>query len=265
MAALPTLMLALWAIESIVQLGILVLIIAKRHFHTLPLFSAYVALNLCQSAFLVFVYSQFGFTSHAARQACWLSEPVILAAQTFAATEVLHRVLRHYAGIWALAWRLIAVAAVIVICYASASVAQSPDWGLMIANRGYHLTFAVALISCLLLVRWYSIPVDPVYKTLLGGFCVFSCISVLANTLLQVLFLRHFPKFSEVWNYQEVLAFLGVQIAWAVALRHSIRVEEKPALLLPSAYDRLSPEVNSHLRALNNLLARFLRLQALEP
>jgi hypothetical protein len=263
MATLPTLMLSLWAIESIVQLGILFLIIAKRHFHTLPLFSVYVALNLCQSAFLLFVYSQFGFTSHVARQACWLSEPIILVVQTFAATEVLHRVLRHYAGIWALAWRLIAIAAATVICYASASAAQSPNWGLMIANRGYHLTFAVALISCLLLVRWYSIPVDPVYKMVLGGFCVFSCAAVAANTLLQVLFLRHFPKFSEAWNYQEVIVFLGVQIAWAVALRHPVRVEDKPALLPPSTYDRLSPEVNSHLRALNDLLAKFLRLQVL--
>jgi hypothetical protein len=265
MATLPTLMLSLWAIESIVQLGVLFLIVTKRHFHALPLFSVYVAVNVCQSALLLFVYLRFGFTSHAAQQASWLSEPVVLAVQAGAATEVLHRVLRHYAGIWAMAWRLIAIAAVIVICYASASAVQSPDWRLLIVNRGYHLTFAVALISCLLLVRWYSIPVDPVYKMLLGGFCVFSCASVAANTVLQVLFLRHFPKFSEVWNYLEVIVFLGVQIAWAVALRHPVQVEEKPALLPPSTYDRLSPEVNSHLRALNDLLARFLRLQALEP
>jgi len=265
MATLPPMMLILWAIESIVQLCILFLIITKRHFRTLPLFSVYIALLLCQSAFLFFVYSQFGFNSHLARQLSWLSEPLPLTAQALAATELLHRVLRHYAGIWALAWRLIAAAGVLVICYASASAQRTPDWRLMIANRGYHLTFAVALICCLLLVRFYSIPVDPFYKALLGGFCVFSCAAVVANSLLQTLFLGHFPKFSEVWNYLEMVVFLGVQIAWTVALRHSIRVENKPTLLPPSAYDRLSPEVNSRLRALNDVLSKFWKAQVLRP
>jgi hypothetical protein len=265
MATLPSLMIVLWAIGTIVQLSLLILVIVKRHFQTLPILSAYVALNLCQTIFLFFVYSHFGFNSHTARQLCWLSESVILAAQALAATELLHRVLGHYEGIWALAWRLIAVAGVIVISYAAASAQQNPEWSLMIADRGYHLTFAVALVSCLLLVRFYSIPIDPVYKMLLGGFCVFSCAMVAVNTLLQILFLRHFRTPDQVWNYVEVSVFLGVQIVWAVALRHPVRVEDRPKLLPPSAYDRLSPEVNSRLWALNDVLAKILKTQVLRP
>jgi hypothetical protein len=265
MANLPPLLLLLWAIGTIVQLSVLFLVIAKRHFRSLPLFAVYIALNLCQAAFIFFVYSRFGYTSHTALRLCWLSEPITLAAQTLAATEVLHRVLRHYAGIWALAWRLIAAAAVVVISYAVASAQQRPEWSLMIANRGYHLTFAVALISCLLVVRFYSIPVDPVYKTLLGGFCVYSCTIVAANTLLQALFLRHFPQFGDVWNYLEMTVFIGVEIAWAVALRHPVREEDKPSLLPPSTYDRVSPDVNSRLRALNDILSKLLRWRVLQP
>jgi hypothetical protein len=265
MATLPSLILFLWAISSMVQFSVLFLVIAKRHFRALPIFTAYIALNLCQVAFLLFVYSHFGFTSDAAWQASWLSELVILAVQALAATELLHHVLRPYAGIWALAWRLIAAAAVIVISYAAASAQQRPDWILLTANRGYHLTFAVALVSCLLLVRFYSIPVDPVYKMLLGGFCVFSCAVVAANTLLQILFLRRFPESGEIWNYLEIVVFTGVQIAWAVALRHPVRVENKPTLLPPSSYDRISPEVNSRLRALNDVLSKFFRWQGLRP
>ena len=126
MGTLPPLILLLWAIETIVQLTVLSLVVAKRHVRTLPLFFLYIALNLCQAAFLFFVYSLNGFTSPAARQLSWLSEQVILTAQALAAAEVLYRVLRHYAGIWALAWRLIVAAAVIVICYASASAGLSP-------------------------------------------------------------------------------------------------------------------------------------------
>jgi hypothetical protein len=248
-----------------VQFTVLFLVVTRRHFHTLPVFSVYIALNLSQAALLFFAYSQFDLNSHAVRQLSWLSELLILTVQTFAATEVLYRVLRHYEGIWGLAWRLIVLAAVIVVCHELESAKQSPGWTLMIANRGYHLTFALALISCLLLVRFYSIPIDPVYKTLLGGFCVFSCTVVVANTLLQTLFLRHFADSGVVWNYLEMVTFLAVQIAWAVALRHRVRVDDKPSLLPPSAYDRLSPDVNARLRALNDALSRFLRAQVLRP
>lgn len=265
MATLSPLILLLWAISGIVQLTVLFYVVTRRHFRTIPLFSLYIALNLCQAAFLYFVYSRFGFTSLIAHQSSWLSELIILTAQALAATEILHRVLRQYAGIWALAWRLVAVAAVIVISYVLFSAKESPDWSLMILNRGYHLTFAVTLISCLSLVRFYSIPIDPLYKTLMGGFCFLSCTIVVANTLLQMLFLRHFPNADVVWNYMEMVVFAGVQIAWAVALRHPARVQDKPTMLPPSTYERLSTDVNSRLRALNDVLSRFLRAQAFRP
>jgi len=262
MATLSPSILLLWAISSIVQLTVLFYVVTRRHFRAIPLFSLYVALNLCQAAFLYFVYSQFGFTSLIAHKSSWLSELIVLIAQALAATEILHRVLRHYAGIWALAWRLVALAAVLVISYVLASVKLSPEWSLMILNRGYHLTFAVTLISCLFLVRFYSIPIDPLYKTLMGGFCFLSCTIVAANTLLQVLFVRHFPNADVTWNYLEMVVFAGVQIAWAVALRHPARVQDKPTMLNSSNYDRLSTDVNSRLRALNDVLSKFLRTQA---
>ncbi len=263
MASLPPLLLVLWVISGAVQFCILFLVITKRHFEALPMFSVYVTLNLCQAAFLFYLYSRFGFTSPVTRELGWLSELITLAAQALAATELIHRVLRHYQGIWALAWRLIATATVVVIAYAVANAQLTPAWILMISNRGYHLTFAVAMIACLLLIRYYSIPVDPVFKTLMGGFCVFSCVAVAANTFLQADILRRL--LGELWNYLDMVVFIGVQIAWAVALRHRVRMETKPPLLPPSTYGQISPELNSRLRALNELLSKFLRWQVLRP
>jgi hypothetical protein len=263
MATLPPLMKLLWAISILVQLTVLFLVIRQRHFRSLPLFTLYIFLNLCQAAFLLFVYSQFGYASRAARQMYWISEPFTLAAQVLAAGEVLHRVLWAYSGIWGLAWRLIAAATSIVVCYASISAGETPEWRLMIANRGFHLTFAVALISCLVLVRFYSIPVDPVYKALLGGFCFFSCTVVAASTLLQWLFERRYPGSKNIWNYLEMVVFVCVQVVWAVALRQPARAYEKPTLLPPSTYDRISPEVNAGLRRLNEILSKLWRLEAL--
>ncbi len=59
--------------------------------------------------------------------------------------------------------------------------------------------------------------------------------------------------------------FIGVEIAWAVALRHPVREEDKPSLLPPSTYDRVSPDVNSRLRALNDILSKLLRWRVLQP
>jgi hypothetical protein len=263
MATLSPFMMLLWAFSILVQMTVLFLAISRRHFRSLLFFVLYIILNLCQAAFLVFVYSRFGYNSHEARELYWISEPITLASQALAAGEVLHRVLWAYAGIWGLAWRLIAAAGSVVLCYASVSAGETPAWRLMIANRGFHLTFAVALVSCLILVRLYSIPVDPVYKALLGGFCFYSCTVVAANTLLQLLFLRRYPGWGNIWNYLELVVFVGVQVVWAVALRHPARAHEKPTLLPPSTYDRVSPEVNAGLRSLNEVLSKLWRLEAL--
>jgi hypothetical protein len=265
MASLSPLLMLLWAVSILIQTIVLSLVISKRHFRSLPFFAVYSVLNLCQAAFLLFVYSKFGYTSQEARELYWISEPITLTAQALAAGEVLHRVLWAYAGIWGLAWRLIAAATSIVVFYAAVSAGKTPDWRLLIANRGFHLTFAVALVSCLVLVRFYSIPVDPVYKSLLGGFCFFSCTVVAADTLLQLLFLRRYPGVGNTWNYLEMVVFVGVQVVWAVALRQPIRAPEKPTLLPPSTYDRMSPEVNAGLRRLNEVLSRLWRLEALGP
>jgi hypothetical protein len=254
-------MMLFWALSFLVQTTVLFLAISRRHYRSLLFFVLYIILNLCQAAFLVFVYSRFGYNSPEARELYWISEPITLAAQALAAAEVLHRVLWAYSGIWGLAWRLIAAAASVVVCYASVSAGQTPHWRLMIANRGFHLTFAVALVSCLMLVRFYSIPVDPVYKALLGGFCFYSCTVVAANTLLQLLFVRRYPGWGNIWNYLELVVFVGVQVVWAVALRHPALAHEKPTLLPYSTYDRVSPEVNAGLRRLNGVLSKFWRLE----
>jgi hypothetical protein len=254
---LPNPMIYIWAFSFLAQICSLYFVVTRRHFRPLPLFFFYLALNILQAAFLVYVYDRFGFTSPQANRLYWISEPITLTAQTLAATELLNRVLRQYRGIWGLAWRLIAAASLFVVVYALASAGREPAWRVMIANRGYHLTFAVALISCLLMVRVYSIPINPIYRVLLGGFCFYSCSVVAGDTFLQALFLSHYPHYGDLWNYFELVVFAAIQVVWAVALRQRIAEEEKTGLLPPSVYDRLSPKINSRLRQLNDELNKF--------
>lgn len=266
MAGIPPVLLGLWALSIIAQLAVFTLLLAKGYSRTLPLFSTYIALNLCQAGLLIIVYSRVAFDSHQARVVFWFSEGITLVAKAFAATELLRHVLRPYRGIWALGWRLLAIASLLVVSYAVASAGQDLDWRLMIADRGYHLTFAVAFVSCLLLVRFYAIPVHPVYKALLAGFCFFSCAVIATNTLLPILLARHVTNYSEIWNSLHLAIFTGVQVTWVVALRKPLSaLDERPALLPASAYGRLSPEINMRLHLLNELLRKFWRVEAPRP
>jgi hypothetical protein len=118
----------------------------------------------------VFVYSIWGPQSTKGGILAWCSECVTLLAQALATTEILKVTLRPYQGIWGLAWRALAFTSalvILIVALATHGVWAVATWFEL--NRGYHLTFAAAVIACLLLVRYYSIPVPAAYKMSLSG------------------------------------------------------------------------------------------------
>lgn len=251
----------LWALTVIVQMAVLGLLFFKGHFRRLPLFTAYVILNLCQAGFLFATYLRSGFHSHTTFLLAWASEAITLLARILATTELLRLVLRRYRGIWALGWRLLLLASVAVLTYAALDARGNMEWAMMLADRGFHLAFAIAVISFLLLVRYYSVPVHPVYKTILGGFCFYSCTVILTNTFSRTFFLRKFAHYEAVWHAAMLLPYVAVLVVWALALRSSLpAVEEHPALLPTSVYNEVTPLVHARLRLLNDRLVEMLRI-----
>jgi hypothetical protein len=262
---LSTFLRLIWLASGVLQFSILALIVFRRHYRTLPMFAWYTALNLAQALVMLPVYSHFGFASLVAYRTYWATEVITMVVHTLASTEILHRALEDYPGIWELAWRLILAAVVVVIAYSWLTANRNDAWGLMYADRGYYLTSAVAFVLCLLLVRHYSVAIDPVYKMLLGGFCFYSCGVVVADTLLKQQFTDHFPRYSEVWNEFELLIFFTVLVIWIVALRHPVRVTAQPRTPTSGgAYEQLAPQLNTRLRELNDMLRKFFRKQAAE-
>jgi hypothetical protein len=266
--SLSTFLRCAWAATILLQLSIFGLLFAKRHYRTLPLFTSYIFLNLCQAALLMVVYPMVGFGSQTSFKMFWSSQAITMFAATLASTELLHRALWDYPGIWALAWRLIAVAATVVVVYSWATADKSSGWGVMSADRGYHLTFSVAIISCLLLVRYYAISIDPVYKSLLGGFCIYSCGVIVCDTLLKVQYLQHWKAYGDIWNNSEMLIFFAVLVVWTVALRHPVRaLAQRPGPATPDqeSYDQLSSNLNARLREINDVLRKFFRKEVTQP
>lgn len=265
----PSLQNWLWALSVAAQLAVCGMLFFEGHFRRLPFFTAYIVLNLCQAGFLSVAYSHFGLYSQESKLLFWISEGVTLLARVVATMEILRRALSPYRGIWTLAWRLLAVTFGVLLSWAALESGKSVDWRFMIADRGFHLAFAVALIACLRLVRYYSIPVDTVYKTLLGSFCFYSCAHVLNDTVVQTLFFhfRHrLAHYQEIWDATTLLPFIVVLIVWTTALRRpALAVHEQPVLLSVSVYQQVSPEINARLRVFNERLIQFWKLEAPRP
>jgi hypothetical protein len=264
MSGLPVYVLVLWALSALVQLLALILLFAKGSFRRLRFFTVYVALNLCQVAFLVVVYSICGTASKTGTVLAWCSECVTLFAQALATTEILKATLRPYQGIWGLVWRaLVFTSAFVVVLVALAARGSWIDAKWFQLNRGYHLTFAAAVIACLLLVRYYSIKVPAAYKMILGGFCLYSCTEILIHTVLEGFVRKASPAYSSVWQSSTVLSFLVVLFIWVAALSKPLPVEARQAAPPSnSLYQRLSPEINERLRELNEKLLRLWKLEA---
>ncbi|HXJ05575.1 MAG TPA: hypothetical protein VNH65_10775 [Candidatus Acidoferrum sp.] len=264
MSGLPPYVQWIWACSILAQLIVLVLLFLKGNFRKLPFFTAYVALNICQAGFVVILYSIWGTDSHTSFTLAWYSECVTLLAQALATTEILEITLRPYKGIWGLGWRTLAVTSAIVVTLSV--LATRDNWAFaqwFELNRGYHLTFATALIVFLLLVRYYSIPVAATYKMILGGFCLYSCTEILINTILQALLRKGFAVHQALWQSVTMVSFVLVQTIWMAAVRRPLPVEDQQAALYSdSEYQRLAPEINEQLRQLNEKLLRLWKLEA---
>jgi hypothetical protein len=264
MASLPFYVKFVWALCSLGQLTVLVLLFWKENFRKLPFFTSYIALNLCQAGLLVAAYSIWGMNSEPIRVLAWFSEYVTLLAAALATTEVLAATLKPYQGIWGLGWRVLAVvSALVVILVALASRGHWAAARWFELDRGYHITFATAVIACLLIVRYYSISVPSIYKMILGGFCFYSCSQVLIYTVIQALLHKRFYDYASIWQFSAIFSFTVVQATWIAALSKPLPIEErKPASFTESDYQRLSPEINEHLRELNEKLLRLWKLEA---
>jgi hypothetical protein len=266
MGLFPLPVLWLWAFSALTQLFVLALLFLKGNFRRLPYFTFYVALNICQAGFLVFVYTHAWSNLSTSDTLAWTSECITLVIQALATTEILEITLRPYQGIWGLGWRALTVTSgivVLLVVLAARGHWEVARWFEL--DRGYHLTFATALIACLLLVRYYSIPVPPAYKMLLGGFCFYSCSEIIVNTLLQAYFKEDFFAHAAAWQLLTMSCFIVTLVVWAVALRKALPVEDrKPASPSDADYQRLSPEINENLRRLNEKLLRLWKLEGRE-
>ena len=251
----------LWAASFVVQAIILALLVLRGHFRTLPFFTAYIALNLCQVVFLHAIYNRYGMNSNLAYSAAWQSEAITLIAKCLATFEVLRLVLIAYRGIWGLAWRLLTFTCVGALLGVAIAARGQAAWATMEADRGYNLIFATAVLACLALLHYYRIRVAPTYQILLAGFCFYSCVKILANTALQGFLYQRFANFEQIWQTLTMSSYVAVLAVWAVALLRRLPAAVPLDARSPASAYLHVPEVHYQLRAINKQLMNFWKIE----
>lgn len=250
-----------------------VLVCARSLQSRLPFFAVYAGTILASSLSLSFVFLHFGFRSVVSYYADWIALAINLFVRSLAIAELCRYSLQAYRGIWALAWRLLSVIAIMLLVHASLDARGQPNWiaayGLTI-ERDIEISSVVILVAMLLISRYYLLRTDSLQIWIATGFCIFCVVEFVNNTVLRDLFTQYMgswtsmksqvDRVNELWNTVQVSASYVSLGIWCYALRKPIPVPAKsPVLLSSEVYNEYSPAVNLRLRAFNDRLAEMLK------
>jgi hypothetical protein len=248
----------LWAATSLAEVLLLCLLIVRKNVGSYPAFSAYIFMTLAQSALLFVAIKRWGFSSTVAWRMGWTTQSLVLGARAFAVAELCKHILGRFRGVWVLArWILLACAGLVLLY---ALLAANHQWRLVFntTELGLELAVAAVIVMLLLFARYYEVTVAPPLRWLATGLCVYSCISVLNDTILE----RWLSRYVTLWNVFGIATFLACLLLWTWAFRKAIPLAAADPLLDRSVYLKIIPEVNWRLRALNEQLIRFWDLEA---
>ncbi|MGA2301999.1 MAG: hypothetical protein ABSG77_15060 [Candidatus Acidiferrum sp.] len=244
------------ALTTITELVLFVYLLRRKLFRSLPVFSVYILIVILQNVLMAAAYGVWGSQSYRAWLIFWLSQLVVETARFAAVVEVARRILSPFSGIWALARRVLLVAAGGVLVYAA--LLSKDYWYSLPLNvdRGVGLAVAAVIVTLLLFARYYGLPMDNLDRSLCMGFCLYSCFAVINDTLLE----KWVTSYLIFWGFLFVLTFLASLFLWIGAARaYSETAPARDPVVMPKElHGKLSSELNVRLRLLNEHLSQLL-------
>jgi cytosine/uracil/thiamine/allantoin permease len=94
------------------------------------------------------------------------------------------------------------------------------------------------------------------------GFFLFSCFSLLNDSILE----RWLYDYDVLWNLAGTLVFIPCLLLWIWAVRETQpKTVLLPEMLPIAVYLEFAPEINFHLKALNEHLNQFWSAEARRP
>jgi hypothetical protein len=256
-----------WNLSIFLRAFLLCLLVFHRNIRSFPLFTTYLVANLTKAVILILAYRTWGMESWPTYFVAWGSAAVVIGVRALAVAELCRLLLGHYRGVWSLAWRVLLSCAVLIVAYSAIYAAVVPKHslagGVIAADRALELAMAAVIVVLFVFLRHYEVDSDSSIRSLALGFCVYSCVSVVNVTILE----KYIDAYVPVWNALGVFAYLVCLTTWAWALRKAIPIPVigPPSLFARAVYQRVSPEVNVQLRALNEQLSRFWKTEEPQP
>ena len=245
-----------WALSTIAELVLIIYLVRRKLLGSYPLFSAYILIAVLQTVLVVATYGIWGSHSFRAWLTFWLSQAVVETARFAAIAEVARRVLSPFSGIWALGRRALLVAAGAVLVYAA--LLSRDYWYSLPLNvdRGVGLAGAAVIVTLLLFARYYALPMNNLDRALCMGFCLYSCFTVINDSLLE----KWVSSYMNLWSFLGVLTFLASLFLWLGAVRaySETAPAQDPVIVPHELYGKLSSELNVRLRLLNEHLNQLL-------
>jgi hypothetical protein len=264
---------ALWMLSNALEAALCLLIFWRGLQRRLPLFAAYILLQLLTGCAGWVFYREFGFWSSAWYYGSWALSGILMIAGWLVTAELCFRGFRAYQGIWALTWRLLVALSVLFLLDASYDASKETHRIgalILLLQRDLALASAAILVLILAIERRYDSQLDGLERQISVALCVYFITILLSNSLLIQWYMAHWPAFSghppsverleAWWNGVRFVVLDAALALWCFALRKPLPAPKpEPTLLPPETYGELSPAINYRLRTFNARLMDFLK------
>jgi hypothetical protein len=223
---------ALWTLTVILEGLLCAIVVHRRLWRRLPLFTTYVLFKFLVTTALWLVYKRLGYDSAFAYYFFWSTQSLLLVTRASVCAELCWLVFKSRPGLWFHARRvLISITAAILVyaaidAYRQVSVVRS---FILTSERSLELSVAILLTSFLVIANRYRIPMERAPFLIAVGLCIHSTFQILNNTLFK----NWLDPYFSWWRNVYMVSFQVALVIWLFALRRPLP-ETKPApTLLP--------------------------------
>jgi hypothetical protein len=252
-----------WALTTLLEGILLVLIVRRRLSYSHPAFSLYILAVILQSGAVAGSSWYWGPRSIQHFNIAWSTQAFVVCARWLAVTEITRKILAGYSGIWRMASRILFFLGAIVLIY---SVAVSTNrWDLMVLNadRAVELCIAAFVVGMLLFARYYRLAMGNLERQLAIGFCLYSCSWVINVSIFQ----SWRDSMGQWWDFFGVLSYFATLAIWIDGARKTVAIHAPvvPSVLSLETYGNLVQQLDTRLGALNRRLNQLFRSRSEDP
>jgi hypothetical protein len=247
----------LWVTGVGLQFVLCFVVIRRRLWQRLPLFTTYILLVFAAELARTWGYLHWGANSLSYAKAYWVSQGILVMARCAALVDICRAALRPYRGVWLLLrWGLAGTAAVMLLRAAerTGEVARVSKFVIFL-ERELEFVVVVMLVVLLAVSRYYGTRLERPFNVIGLGFTLYSSVAIINNSIQVAKLSVPWELFSQVHS----VSFLAALAIWIAALWHALPQEALPEMSTAEEYQRGSQSISTSMRQLNTRLAGLMK------